>query len=75
MFKSKYYSNDELVKDLKDLISEWEEEGEKLNEMRELWEEYDDPSWDPWLQYEQEMIIEEKFNDICEFCKEHLNNN
>jgi hypothetical protein len=55
---------------LKILISDWEEEKDRMKEMKTYWEEFDDPGSDPGLQYEQEMKMDEAFERIVDFCKQ-----
>lgn len=57
---------------LKALISEYENEKEILDDMVRDWEEYDDPGSDPGLQYEQEMMVDECWNKLSEFCKDNF---
>lgn len=61
-----------MIRDLKNLIDDWEYEKNTLSSMINLWEEYDDPGSDPGLQYEQEMLVEDKWNLITDFCKENF---
>lgn len=61
-----------IIRDLKNLIDDWREEMEILKSMRDLWEEYNDPGSDPGLQYEQEMMVDDKWNSITKFCKENF---
>jgi hypothetical protein len=61
-----------MIRDLKNLIDDWEYEKNTLSSMINLWEEYDDPGSDPGLQYEQEMLVEDKWNSITDFCKENF---
>ena len=60
--------NDKIYK-LKQLISEYEDETRELSEMIDRWSHYDDPSSDPGLQYEQELKVEDAYNQIVEFTK------
>lgn len=62
----------DIIRDLKNLIDDWEEEKEILKSMVNLWDEYDDPGSDPGLQYEQEMMVDDKWNSITKFCKENF---
>lgn len=57
---------------LKGLIYDWEKEAEFLEEMIDIWENHDDPSCDPGLQYEQEMKVNHAWSEIVNFCKEQL---
>jgi hypothetical protein len=61
---------DEIIYELKMLISDWEEEKDRMKEMKTYWEEFDDPGSDPGLQYEQEMKMDEAFERIVAFCKQ-----
>lgn len=65
-------SHEGMIRDLKNLIDDWEYEKNTLSSMINLWEEYDDPGSDPGLQYEQEMLVEDKWNLITDFCKENF---
>ena len=65
-------NNEDIIYRLKSLISEWENEKENLDNMRRDWEEYDDPGSDPGLQYEQEMKVEECWNELSKFCKDNF---
>jgi len=64
--------NEDIIYRLKNLISDWEDEKQNLDNMVESWEQYDDPGSDPGLQYEQEMKVEECWNELSKFCKENF---
>ena len=68
--ESMYSEN--IIYRLKNLISDWEDEKQNLDNMVESWEQYDDPGSDPGLQYEQEMKVEECWNELSKFCKENF---
>lgn len=63
-------SNEEIIRNLKNLIHEYEHEREVLSNMVYSWEEFSEPSSDPALQYEQEMIVEKCWDELSKFCKE-----
>jgi hypothetical protein len=65
-------NNKDIIYRLKSLISEWENEKENLDNMVRDWEEYDEPTSDPGLQYEQEMKVEECWNELSKFCKDNF---
>jgi hypothetical protein len=65
-------NHEDIIRDLKNLIDDWEYEKNTLSSMMNLWEEYDDPGSDPGLQYEQEMLVDDKWNLITDFCKENF---
>lgn len=65
-------NHEDIIRDLKNLINDWEYEKNTLSSMMNLWEEYDDPGSDPGLQYEQEMLVDDKWNLITDFCKENF---
>ena len=65
-------NNEDIIYRLKSLISDWEQEKENLDNMIRDWEEYDDPGSDPGLQYEQEMKVEECWNELSKFCKDNF---
>jgi hypothetical protein len=60
--------NSEVIHRLKSLIENYESELERYNEMVDSWVEYDDPGCDPGLQYEQEVIVENSWNELVDFC-------
>jgi hypothetical protein len=65
-------NREEIIYHLEHLIKEYKYECSVLEDMLECWEQHDDPGSDPGLQYEQEMVIDEKWNKIQSFCKEKL---
>ena len=65
-------NSEDIIYRLKNLISDWEDEKQNLDNMVESWEQYDDPGSDPGLQYEQEMKVEECWNELSKFCKEYF---
>jgi hypothetical protein len=65
-------NNEDIIYQLKSLISEWENEKRDLHDMIKNWENYQDPGSDPGLQYEQETKVEECWNVLSEFCNSHF---
>lgn len=65
-------NNEDIIYQLKSLISEWENEKQDLHDMIENWENYNDPGSDPGLQYEQETKVEECWNELSKFCKDNF---
>lgn len=49
---------------LKELIYEYDEARSTLDEMQVRWNEHDDPTADPGLQFEQETKVENALKDI-----------
>lgn len=60
---------EEETKQLKWLIEGFEEENEKLDQMIDCWNKYDDPGSDPGLQYMQGKAVKKAYNKIIEFAK------
>lgn len=63
---------EDIIMELKSLISDYEYEKRELSYMKGQWEEYDDPGSDPGLQYEQEVKIENEWNKLVKFCDENI---
>jgi hypothetical protein len=70
---------EDIILELKSLISDYEYEKRELSYMiGELsymigqWEEYDDPGSDPGLQYEQEIKLENEWKKLVKFCNENI---
>jgi hypothetical protein len=64
---------EDIILELKSLISDYEYEKRELSYMIGQWEEYDDPGSDPGLQYEQEVKLENEWNKLVKFCNENIN--
>ena len=62
-----------IIRNLKWLIQEYDEAVNKLDDMITNWNDYDDPGSDPGLQYEQENKIKDIYNKIENFDFEHNN--
>lgn len=60
---------EEKIKKLTDLIEEFNDEQRRLVEMRHQWEDHDDPTSDPGLQFEQECRVEKAFKNVVEYAK------
>jgi hypothetical protein len=63
---------EDIILELKSLISDYEYEKRELSYMIGQWEEYDDPGSDPGLQYEQEVKLENEWNKLVKFCNENI---
>jgi len=63
---------EDIILELKSLISDYEYEKRELSYMIGQWEEYDDPGSDPGLQYEQEVKLENEWNKLIKFCNENM---
>jgi hypothetical protein len=63
---------EDIILELKSLISDYEYEKRELSYMIGQWEEYDDPGSDPGLQYEQEIKLENEWKKLVKFCNENI---
>lgn len=63
---------EDIILELKSLITDYEYEKRELSYMIGQWEEYDDPGSDPGLQYEQEVKLENEWNKLVKFCNENI---
>lgn len=62
----------EKIKKLKSLIRDYEYLTQELSQMIDLWENHDDPTSDPGLQYEKECEIDRAYLDISDFVKNNF---
>ena len=61
------------IQELKDLIEEYEEllrESERMSDAWDNGDECDQATNDPGLQFEKDMEIDSKYEEILNFCKE-----
>jgi len=65
-------SYEETLKELKNLISDFEDKKEELDDMQESWEKYDDPSCDPGLQFSLGEEINTLWEELCDFCNTNM---
>jgi hypothetical protein len=63
-------TQEDKIYKLKSLISDYETELRRLQEMIFAWKNYNDSGSDPGLQFEQENEVEKHYNKIKNFLKE-----
>lgn len=62
------YKREDIIYDLKERISDYEDALEELREILNPWDNVD-PGFDPGLQYEKELEVDRAFNKLVELCK------
>lgn len=60
---------EEIISKIERKIERYNEEVTRLNDMREAWDKFGDPTSDPGLQFSQELEVDRKFMEILMFVK------